>query len=403
MADPDRTGGVIRTTFRARFPSHRAWAMHYKLLLCDVLLIAYTYSLVRGYGLDALLRSFRAAFWLLPWGTRGLHRVVHFLLSIPILPAPLIFYAGAFRGVLPGALSRMQHEQTVECERSGLQLMRLADGVRVSFATADGVRLSGMFFMGHDRGFGSGRPDGPSIVRFNGNGEAWEYTDPGAVRDYTEKGMNLLVFNYRGVNASLWNPVMGRGWLGELLSRYLTLERDGAVLDSEAAIQYMTVGLGIPKPRLLLVGQSIGGAFALAAATGDLNASEVGVCSARSFSSLSATVEVHAAAFLGLPSDSRLGKFIRDAARFLVVASGWELLAVPAWRKVTGFKWLEFSRDDHIIPPSISLITSLHDDLGSERVHELAALPGDNHNRSHTIGELRQHLKLCQAALGLPA
>jgi hypothetical protein len=66
-----------------------------------------------------------------------------------------------------------------------------------------------------------------------------------------------------------------------------------------------------------------------------------------------------------------------------------------------GFKWLEHCRNDHVIPPRVSLFASVEGAPGGKRVHELAPLPGDNHNRSHTVQELRQHLRLCGAALGM--
>ena len=86
-------------------------------------------------------------------------------------------------------------------------------------------------------------------------------------------------------------------------------------------------------------------------------------------------------------------------------AARWELDAVRRWPRMRGFKWLEHCRDDHVIPPKVSLFASVqgapdaNKDL--KRVHELAPLPGDNHNRSHTVQELRQHLRLCGAALGM--
>jgi len=101
--------------------------------------------------------------------------VAHLLLSVPILPAPLIFYAGGFRvpapispppyqpdaprpsprtnrtsrvpppvlighavlrmqALLPAGLRRVQQQQTQECERAAQQLIRLADGARTDCA-----------------------------------------------------------------------------------------------------------------------------------------------------------------------------------------------------------------------------------------------------------------------------
>ena len=49
----------------------------------------------------------------------------------------------------------------------------------------------------------------------------------------------------------LGEPPLTRAGLG----RYYTLERDGAVLDAEAAVQYVTRGLCVPASRVLLLGQ----------------------------------------------------------------------------------------------------------------------------------------------------
>ncbi|EKX52145.1 hypothetical protein GUITHDRAFT_102046 [Guillardia theta CCMP2712] len=215
-----------------------------------------------------------------------------------------------------------------------------------------------------------------------GRFEAWEYIDPGSVRDYVDQGINLLVFNYRGVNESTWAPVFGSQVLGELIGRYTTIERDGIVLDCMSVIQYVVKGLGVKEDKVLLLGHSIGGAFSLQA-------------------SVKHHPREHAAEFLGVSPTSWIGKFLKWLGGTLVHVTGWELNSVEVWHKTNGFKWIEFCKKDHIIPVK----TSLYEAAGgveSNRVLELESLRGDNHNRALTIMELREHLALVETALSLP-
>ena len=98
-------------------------------------------------------------------------------------------------------------------------------------------------------------------------------------------------------------------WLGELLGRYTTLERDGCVCDCESVIQYVRKGLGVRSEEVLLLGHSIGAAFSAQAAA--MAHPNVNVCNSRSFSSLSVVVEALAPLFFGLDGTSALSTTLR--------------------------------------------------------------------------------------------
>uniref|UniRef100_A0A7S4KPZ8 Uncharacterized protein n=1 Tax=Guillardia theta TaxID=55529 RepID=A0A7S4KPZ8_GUITH len=385
---------VLRN-FRATWPTITDMLWRGRFLFYDVALLAYSVQVLRTYGIGAIIRSPKICLIALPWAGRACHRLLHFLLSIPVLPAQLIFNHGIFAKMFPKNFESVNSEM----KKYAVFLQKNFEGIPVVISTPDGVNLSGMFFLGKERGAGTGSIHGPSIIRFNGNGEAWEYIDPGSVRDYVDQGINLLVFNYRGVNESTWAPVFGSQVLGELIGRYTTIERDGIVLDCMSVIQYVVKGLGVKEDKVLLLGHSIGGAFSLQASV--KHHPRACICSSRSFSKLSCTVREHAAEFLGVSPTSWIGKFLKWLGGTLVHVTGWELNSVEVWHKTNGFKWIEFCKKDHIIPVK----TSLYEAAGgveSNRVLELESLRGDNHNRALTIMELREHLALVETALSLP-
>ena len=143
-----------------------------------------------------------------------------------------------------------------------------------------------------------------------------------------------VLFNYRGVNQSKWLPIFGHAWLGELVGRYMTLERDGCVCDCETIIQYVRHGLGVKSDRLLLLGHSIGAAFSAQAAARAHPA--VGVCNSRSFSSLSSVVEALAPVFFGLDGGSGASALLRRLGKLFVCVTGWELDSAAAWHHLKG-------------------------------------------------------------------
>lgn len=121
-----------------------------------------------------------------------------------------------------------------------------AAGIRheaIKFKSADGTDLTGMFFS----------PPGPpraTIVHFHGNARNMTAHYPYSAW-LAKEGFNVFIFDYRGYGAS-----GGRASL------------DGAVLDGIAALRHAQKLPGAEPGRLLVIGQSLGGAIAVAAIAG---------------------------------------------------------------------------------------------------------------------------------------
>lgn len=113
----------------------------------------------------------------------------------------------------------------------------------VSFPSRDGTRLSGWFVPAVGRARGT-------VVHFHGN--AQNMTSHFAFVSWLpQAGFNLFVFDYRGYGLSEGRP--GKG---------------GLQLDSCAALEYVRSRGDLDRNRLLLFGQSLGGAQAMGAAGG---------------------------------------------------------------------------------------------------------------------------------------
>jgi fermentation-respiration switch protein FrsA (DUF1100 family) len=114
----------------------------------------------------------------------------------------------------------------------------------IFFKSKDGTELNGWFIpaVGPVKG---------TVIHFHGNAENMtnHYL---FVRWLPNEGFNLFVFDYRGYGASSGKP-----------------ERQGMVEDSMAAIDYVRRRPDVDPRRLLVFGQSLGGALALAAVAQD--------------------------------------------------------------------------------------------------------------------------------------
>lgn len=106
----------------------------------------------------------------------------------------------------------------------------------VSFAAADGVRLTGWFIPAE-------RPRG-TILFFHGNGGNISYLLE-TVKLVPRLDHNLLVFDYRGYGESEGSPT-----------------EEGTYLDAEAAWDYLVRVRGCVPTSIVLMGRSLGGAVA---------------------------------------------------------------------------------------------------------------------------------------------
>jgi hypothetical protein len=110
----------------------------------------------------------------------------------------------------------------------------------VWFAASDGTRLHGWFIP-------ASSPASGTVLYYHGN--ARNLTDHYEYVSWLPKaGYNLFLFDYRGFGQSAGHP-----------------DREGLALDSIAALRYIQTRPDVDKKSLVVLGQSLGGACALAA------------------------------------------------------------------------------------------------------------------------------------------
>ena len=130
----------------------------------------------------------------------------------------------------------------------------------VTFRSPDGTKLSGWFVPA------VGAPKG-TVIHFHGN--AQNMTAHFAYVSWLPaEGFNLFVFDYRGYGRSEGRP-----------------ERRGLYEDSVAAISYLQSRRDVDRDRVLVFGQSLGGANAIAAVGGSGFSGIRGVAIESAFSS----------------------------------------------------------------------------------------------------------------------
>lgn len=110
----------------------------------------------------------------------------------------------------------------------------------VKFRSGDGTELTGLFFPP------GGAPKG-TVVHFHGNGQNMTAHYPYSAW-LAEAGYNVFIFDYRGYGASGGEP-----------------ELDGVVEDGKAALAHALKLPGAEPDRIIVFGQSLGGAVAVAA------------------------------------------------------------------------------------------------------------------------------------------
>ncbi|HEV7891840.1 MAG TPA: alpha/beta hydrolase [Pyrinomonadaceae bacterium] len=159
----------------------------------------------------------------------------YFLISILVI-AVVALPAGFYM------LRRFEREATFHPERAAIGgLWRVPVGAEdVRFKSADGVRLYGWLFHTQTR------PASASVIYFHGNGGNLSYCDwVGA--ELAARGLDVLVFDYRGYGRSEGEPVGER----ELYA------------DADAAYDFLTRERGVAPGSVVLYGQSLGTAAAI--------------------------------------------------------------------------------------------------------------------------------------------
>jgi fermentation-respiration switch protein FrsA (DUF1100 family) len=138
-----------------------------------------------------------------------------------------------------------------------------ADGYQyegIQFQSKDGTKLSGWFIPAKGKALGT-------VVHFHGNAQNMS-AHYSFVSWLPANGFNLFVFDYRGYGKS-----EGK------------VSRQGVYEDSVAAVEYIKSGTDIDQNKIILFGQSIGGANALAVAGNNRFEGIVGVATDSAFAS----------------------------------------------------------------------------------------------------------------------
>ena len=130
----------------------------------------------------------------------------------------------------------------------------------VQFPSADGTRLSGWFIPAKGKAIGT-------VIHFHGNARNMSAHYP-YVSWLPAKGFNLFVFDYRGYGKSQGIP-----------------SRKGVYEDSVAAVEYIKSRTDIDQGKLILFGQSLGGANAVCVLGKNKFDGVVGIAIDSSFSS----------------------------------------------------------------------------------------------------------------------
>jgi uncharacterized protein len=139
-------------------------------------------------------------------------------------------------------LRRFEAAVTFHPERAAVGgLWRVPAGAEeVWFKTADGVRLYGWLF------HAKAQTPAATVIYFHGNGGNLSYCD-WVGSSLSERGFDVLLFDYRGYGRSEGEPTDERG----------------VYADADAAYDFVVRGRGVPAERVVLYGQSLGTAAAV--------------------------------------------------------------------------------------------------------------------------------------------
>ena len=139
----------------------------------------------------------------------------------------------------------------------------------VTFASKDKTELSGWFIPAKGKALGT-------VIHFHGNAQNMT-AHYSFVSWLPANGFNLFVFDYRGYGKSKGKP-----------------SRKGVYEDAVAAVEYIKSRTDIDQGKIILFGQSLGGANAIAVAGGNRFEGIVGVVSESAFSSYKSVAADHA-------------------------------------------------------------------------------------------------------------
>lgn len=139
----------------------------------------------------------------------------------------------------------------------------------IQFLSEDGTKLSGWFIPAKGKALGT-------VIHFHGNAQNMS-AHYSFVSWLPAHGFNLFVFDYRGYGKSEGQ-----------------VSRKGVYQDSVAAVEYIKSRTDIDQSKLILFGQSLGGANAIAVAGSTEFDGIVGVVSDSAFSSYKGVATDHA-------------------------------------------------------------------------------------------------------------
>jgi hypothetical protein len=276
----------IPRTFRASWPSTYERVMHMVRPATDIYFILALFFVTffspppdAGHGAWVVwftLKSHKFLLIWLPFWWRFFRSFLHLIISFAIIPGPVLYHEGPLLKYYPKWLL-----ETIKEGNAYRHLLRprleKAGGITLQVLSADGVAVDALYFRGDNN-----TPDGPTVIRFNGNAEAIELQDEILPKIYTQNGLNLILFNYRGVGRSRWQRVLDNDLAGTLLGLWRTPTINGTHIDAWSLLEYVTKELRVPPNKVVLLGHSIGGAIATELAA-KKPAMPVCLCNSRSF------------------------------------------------------------------------------------------------------------------------
>ena len=236
------TAEDIPSSYKARWPSLWCRVVRWMRVFADLyffvaLIVIYAtpkpapdspqvWRMVKAYG---------SAFVWIPFLYRFFTGFLHWVLALVIMPGSILYMHGPALKLLPKGLQESINENNSARAKRREELIADTHGTPILLLTPDGVELDAVYWAGR----GASR-DGPTIVRLNGNSEAFELQDDILPLMYCTKGINVLLFNYRGVGGSGWAPVCGSEGLGHLLGIWSVPQGAGLQLDAWYQTHKMT-------------------------------------------------------------------------------------------------------------------------------------------------------------------